>query len=80
MPKHCPPNDDPLMRWCRSRNEGNGQLRQKRGDTVAATIEQEYHVDLGVRGDIRLDTMRDLTGETSVEGVIQRLARGVTAR
>lgn len=73
MRKHCPPNDDPLMRGCRSRNDGNGQLRQKRGDTLAATIEQEYGVDLRVRDDMRLDTLRHLTGETSVQGVIRHL-------
>ena len=61
------------MRGCRSRNDGNGQLRQKRGDTLAATIEQEYGVDLRVRDDMRLDTLRHLTGETSVQGVIRHL-------
>ena len=75
MPKHCPPNDDPAMAGCRSRNEGKGQLRQKRGDTQASTIEREYGVDLGVRGDMRLDTLREITGATSIEGVIQRRTR-----
>src|SRR5439155_8976309 len=49
MPKHCSSNDDPSMRGCRSRNDGSGQLRLKRGDTLAATIEQQYGVELGVR-------------------------------
>ena len=71
MPKHCRPNDDPKMAGCRSRNEGNGQLRQKRGDTQAGTIEREYGVDLGVRSDMRLDTLRKITGATSIEGVIK---------
>lgn len=75
MPKHCSSNDDPSMRGCRSRNDGSGQLRLKRGDTLAATIEQQYSVDLGVRGDTRLDTLRRLTGEVSIEGVIERLGR-----
>ncbi len=75
MPKHCPSNDDPSMRGCRARNDGSGQLRLKRGDTLAATIEQQYGVDLGVRGDTRLDTLRRLTGEVSIEGVIERLGR-----
>jgi hypothetical protein len=72
MPKHCPPNDDPSMNGCRSRNDGDGQLRQKRGDTHAGTIERQYGVDLGVRSDTRLDTLRRITGENSIEGVIRK--------
>ncbi len=75
MSKPCNSNDDPLMRGCRARNEGSGQLRLKRGDTLAATIEQQYGVDLGVRGDTRLDTLRRLTGEVSIERLIERLGR-----
>ena len=75
MPKHCSSNDDPSMRGCRSRNDGSGQLRLKCGDTLAATIEQQYGVDLGVRGDTRVDTLRRLTGKVSIEGVIERLGR-----
>jgi hypothetical protein len=61
------------MRGQRGRNEGTGRLRQKRGDTLASTIEMEYDVDLGVRGDTRLDTLRKRTGEASVEKVIEKL-------
>lgn len=75
MPRHCSSNDDLFMRGCRARNEGSGQLRLKRGDTLAATLEREYGVDLGVRGDMRLDTLREMTGETSVQGVISALGR-----
>jgi hypothetical protein len=75
MPKHCPPNDDAAMRGCRARNEVSGQLRQKRGDTLAATIEQQYGVNLGVRGDMHLSTLRELSGESSVQGVIEQLGR-----
>ncbi len=75
MSKHCNINDDPFMRGCRARNEGSGQLRLKRGDTRAATIEHEYGVDLGVRGDMRLDTLREITGEVSIQGVIHALGR-----
>mgnify|MGYP003387079961 CR=1 FL=1 len=74
--KPCPPNDDPSMSGCRARNDGDGQLRQKRGDTLAGTIEQAYGVDLGVRSDARLDTLRERTGQTSVEGVINALRNG----
>lgn len=45
------------------------------GDPHAATIEQQYEVGLGVRGDMRLDTLRRLTGEVSIEGAIERLGR-----
>lgn len=67
-------SDDPDMQGQRGRNETDGRLRQKRGDTLARTIEKEYGVDLGVRGDARLDTLRERTGESSVEGVIRKLA------
>lgn len=75
--KPCPPNDDPSMTGRRARNDGDGQLRQKRGDTHAGTIEKDYGVDLGVRSDARLDTLRQRTGETSVEGVISALRKGL---
>jgi hypothetical protein len=58
----------------RSRNETDGRLRQKRGDTLAGTLEEEYGIDLGVRSDARLDTLRERTGETSVADVIKRLS------
>lgn len=63
------------MRGCRSRNESNGRLHQKRGDTRADTIEHEYGVDLGVRGDTRLDTLRAMAHATAVEDVINRLKK-----
>jgi hypothetical protein len=66
--------DAPGMRGYRSRNEG-GELRQKRGDTLARTIEETYGVDLGVRGDCRVDTLRERTGETSIAGIIRKLAQ-----
>lgn len=68
------PEDAPGMRGNRSRNE-TGELRQKRGDTLAGTIEQQYGVDLGVRSDCRLETLRERTGETSIAGIIRKLGR-----
>lgn len=53
---NCPPNDDPQMAGCRARNEGDGQLRAKRGDTHVGTIEAKYGVDLGMRSDAHLST------------------------
>jgi hypothetical protein len=52
-------HDAPGMRGQRARTE-SGSLRQKRGDTQARTIEEQYHVDLGVRGDKQLkNILRD---------------------
>jgi hypothetical protein len=45
--------DAPVMKGERARTEA-GPLRQKRGDTKARTIEEQYHVNLGVRGDKKL--------------------------
>ncbi len=64
----------PSMRTDRTR-DNDGQLRQERGDTLVANIEQEYGVDFGVRGDMRLDTLREQTGLTSIEDLL-RHARG----
>lgn len=66
-------NDDPDMKGQRSRNKTDGRMRQKRGDTLARTLEMEYGVELPVRGDAKLDTLRQRTGETSVSGVIDKL-------
>ncbi|HEY4322048.1 MAG TPA: hypothetical protein VGM77_12840 [Gemmatimonadales bacterium] len=74
MGDKCGPNDAAEMNGCRSRDE-NGELRHKRGDTLARTIEKQYDVDLGVRGDARLDTLRDRTGQTSIAGVIAALQK-----
>ena len=59
------------MRGDRTRDE-NGQLREKRGDTLVRTIEAEYGVDLGVRGDMRLDTYRERTGLTSIKEIVEQ--------
>lgn len=63
--------DAPGMRGPRSRND-DGQLRQKRGDTLVRTIEEQYDVDFGVRGDMRLDTLRERLGETSIEDPLKK--------
>jgi hypothetical protein len=49
----------------------NGKLRCKRGDTLVRTIEQRYGVGLGVRGDMRLDTLRDRLGADSIEAALR---------
>lgn len=48
--------DDPSMAGERSRTDG-GTLRRKRSDTHAETIEELYHVDLGVRSDKTLGSV-----------------------
>lgn len=68
-------NDDPEMKGQRSRNKTDGRMRQKRGDTLARTLEVENGVDLPVRGDAKLTTLRKRTGETSVSGVIDKLTQ-----
>ncbi len=62
------------MHTDRTRNE-DGELRQKRGDTLVGHLEREYGVDFGVRSDMRLDTLRQQTGLTSIEELL-RFARG----
>lgn len=62
-------HDAPGMKGPRGRNEG-GELRQKRGDTLVSTIEEQYHVDFGVRGDMKLETLRQKLGATSIEDLI----------
>lgn len=57
------------MRGYRSRNE-SGPLRAKRGDTLVRTIERQYGVDLGVRGDMRLDTLKARTGQASLNDIL----------
>ena len=64
-------NDAPGMHGQRSRNE-DGALRQKRGDTLVGTLEQQYHVDFGVRSDMKLLTLRDQLGATSIEKLIEK--------
>jgi hypothetical protein len=64
-------HDAPGMHGQRSRNE-DGLLRQKRGDTHAGTIEQQYHIDLGVRSDKRLDNILRDEGVASLNDLIQK--------
>ena len=43
----------------------NGQIREKRGDTLVKTLRQEYgdHVAKGYRSDTKLETVREDTGK-----------------
>jgi len=46
--------------------DNNGEIRQKRGDTLVGTLRKTYGEDFapGVRADARLDTLRERTGES----------------
>jgi hypothetical protein len=63
-------NDAPGMRGPRSRNQSDGQLRDKRDDTHVATIERQYGRDFGVRGDMQLGTLLKRTGHASLNDLI----------
>lgn len=61
--------DAPGMRGNRSRN-ADGELRRKRGDTHIETIENTYGVDLGVRGDMHLNTLLEREGVESLDELL----------
>ena len=63
--------DAPGMKGQRARNQ-TGELRQKRGDTHAGTIEQLYHVDLGVRSDKKLSNVLKDEGVSSLNDLIEK--------
>jgi hypothetical protein len=56
---------------CRDRD---GEIRHKRGDTLVRTLRETYGPDFapGVRGDMRLDTLRERTGKTLTDLVKRR--------
>ena len=51
----------------RCRNE-DGSIRRKRGDTLVGTLREEYGDSFasGMRSDMRLDTLLERTGSTSL--------------
>jgi len=51
--------------------DDNGELRQKRSDTLVGTIEDEYGVDFHRRSDMQLGTLRQETGLTSIEDLLK---------
>lgn len=64
-------NDDPSMRGERSRTD-EGTLRRKRSDTHAGTIEDQYHVDLGVRSDKQLGNILKDEGVDSLSELLRK--------
>ena len=63
--------DAPGMRGERSRNP-HGPLREKRGDTNIETIEKQYVVNFGVRGDMHLDTLLEKKGYNSLNDLLHK--------
>jgi hypothetical protein len=59
------------MRGDRSRDE-DGELRRKRDDTLLRSLEKEYDVDFGRRGDMQLGTLRKETGLDDVKDIIDQ--------
>jgi hypothetical protein len=51
----------------------DGEIRQKRGDTLVKTLRKTYGPDFaeGVRGDTRLDTLRKRTGGESLSKILK---------
>lgn len=48
--------------------DADGEIRRKRGDTLVGTLREEYGQTFapGVRSDMRLDTLLERTGATSL--------------
>lgn len=67
MTKHC---NNGLDDRCRDQD---GEIRQKRGDTLVGTLRKTYGPDFapGVRGDMRLDTLRERMGGASLSQIIK---------
>jgi hypothetical protein len=59
-----------LDQRCRDRD---GEIRQKRGDTLVKTLRDTYGPDFapGVRGDTRLDTLRKRAGGESLSKILK---------
>ncbi len=64
-------HDAPGMKGERARTE-DGSLRRKRGDTHTGTIEDLYHVDLGVRRDKKLSNVLKDEGVESLEDLLRK--------
>jgi hypothetical protein len=64
---HC---DLGLDQRCR---DNDGEIRQKRGDTLVSTLRKTYGPDFapGVRGDARLDTLRERAGGESLSQLVK---------
>jgi len=70
--KQIPPvnHDPPGMKGERGRNE-HGPLREILIDKRVDTLEEEYDVDFGVRGDMTVGTLREELGVTSMQDLLK---------
>jgi hypothetical protein len=68
---HC---DVGLDQRCR---DNDGEIRQKRGDTLVKTLRKTYGPDFapGVRSDTRLDTLPERKGGESLSKLVQDAQR-----
>lgn len=57
--------------------DNDGEIRQKRGDTLVRTLRKTYGPDFapGVRSDARLDTLRERTGGESLSQLVKESRR-----
>ena len=55
--------------------DGNGEIRRKNGATRVGTLRKTYGEDFapGVRSDMKLDTLLDREGVTSLSRLIRKL-------
>jgi hypothetical protein len=60
----------------------DGEIRQKRGDTLVKTLRETYGSDFapGVRGDTRLDTLRERAGGASLSKMTKDKCRSESGR
>jgi len=67
MTTHC---NNGLDDRCRDQD---GEIRQKRGDTLVGTLRKTYGPDFapGVRSDMRLDTLRERMGGASLSQIVK---------
>jgi len=66
--KNCDPGLDDRCR------DLDGEIRQKRGDTLVKTLRKTYGPEFapGVRGDTRLETLRERAGGASLSKLLKR--------
>jgi hypothetical protein len=70
MPKGKGSCDIGLDERCR---DNDGEIRKKRGDTLVKSLRKTYGPDFapGVRGDTRLDTLREREGGESLSKLVK---------
>ncbi len=73
---HC---NNGLDQRCR---DENGEIRQKRGDTLIKTLRKTYGQDFaaGIRSDARLDTVRERSGGESLSKLVKDSPRDGSGR